>query len=94
MLLYYLVLRGEFIYNHLGFPIIENQFPFDVGFEVLFNLSNLKSKYMEFKFNKNRNVDNAMVRLEDQIILRKYQFWYVRLIVQNEGKIIENATQS
>ena len=94
MLLYYLVLRGELIYNHLGFPILENQLPFDVGFEVLFNLSILKSKYMEFKFNKNRNVDDAMVRLEDQIILRKYQFWYVRLIVQNEGKIIENATQS
>lgn len=36
-----------------------------------FKLSRLKTKYMEYEFGKNRNVENIMVRLKIKLFLDK-----------------------
>ena len=53
-------------------------------------LSRSKTKYIECQFSKNINVDDVMIRLEDQFTPIKDQFRYFGLIVQKGGEIIED----
>lgn len=49
-----------------------------------FKLNAQKIKYIKCKFNKNRSINNVIVRYKDQVIPKKYQFIYLRPIVQKK----------
>ena len=49
-----------------------------------FKLKAQKIKYIKCKFNKNRSINNVIVRYKDQVIPKQYQFIYLRPIVQKK----------
>ena len=42
---------------------------------------------MEYKFNKNRNINKGMIRLDGQWILKRENFRYLRLIIHKNREI-------
>ena len=52
-----------------------------------FCLSKNKTEYMECKFNKWQINNNLEMKIEKHIITKVSNFQYLRLIIQNNGKI-------
>jgi len=57
-----------------------------------FKLSRRKTKYMECKFSKNARVDDAIIKLENQIIQKNDHFRYLGSVIQKDREIHEDAT--
>ena len=58
-----------------------------LNLKAFLSFNRTKTEYMEYKFNKNRNINKGTIRLDGQWILKRENFRYLQLIIHKNREI-------